>query len=69
MYFIVRVTLFFANNSLTEFHITIEFLHIFLDLEVIFNSHTMFINASLKEFTHVNNTRYSKLIAFEHFLY
>ena len=28
-YFIGRVTLFFANNSLTEYRITMEFLHNF----------------------------------------
>ena len=40
------VTLFFANNFLTQFRITMKFLHnIFLDHEVIFSSHTMFINA------------------------
>ena len=37
--FIGRVTQFFANNSLTEYRITIEFLHNF------------FINASIKDFT------------------
>ena len=46
-----RVTLFFANNSLMQFRITKKFLHNFLDPEVIFNSHTMFINAPTKEFT------------------
>ena len=50
MHFIGRVTLFFANKSLTECRITIKILHIFLD-PVIFSSHTMFINASTKEFT------------------
>ena len=35
MHFIGRVTLFFANNSLTECKITIEFCTIFLDPEVI----------------------------------
>ena len=30
MYFIGRVTLFFANNYLTEYRITMEFLHNFL---------------------------------------
>ena len=30
MYFIVRVTLFLANNYLTEYRLTMEFLHNFL---------------------------------------
>ena len=30
MYFIGRVTLSFANNFLTEYRITMKFLHIFL---------------------------------------
>ena len=46
-----RVTPFYANNSLTQCRITMKFLHIFLDPEVFFSSHTMFINASTKEFT------------------
>ena len=47
-----RVTLFFVNNYLTEYRITMKFLHnFFLDPEVIFSSHTMFINAPTKEFT------------------
>ena len=41
----------------------------FLDLEVILNSHTMFINASTKEFTLVNNAFPSHDVAFEHLLY
>ena len=71
MYFIGRITLFFANNSLTECQITMEFLHIFLDPEVIFSSHTMFINASTKEFTLCLlsiNAITSYDIAFEHLL-
>ena len=40
-----RVTLFFANNSLTYCRITMVFIHNFLDPEVIFISHTLFINA------------------------
>ena len=48
-YFIGRVTLFFADNNLTEYRITIwSFYTIFLDPDVFFNSHTMFINTSLK---------------------
>ena len=49
--------------------ITMKFLHIFLDPDVIFSSHTMFINASTKEFTLVNNAISSYDIAFEEFLY
>ena len=46
------VTLFFANNSLIQCRITMKFLHnFFLDPEVFFSSHTMFINAPTKEFT------------------
>ena len=40
-----------------------------LDLEVIFSSHIMFINASPKEFTLINNVIPSNDIAFEHLLY
>ena len=47
-----------------------EFLPIcFLDPEVIFSSHIMFINASTKEFTLVNNALPSHDVAFEHLLY
>ena len=47
-----------------------DFLHKFiLDPNVIFSSHTMFINASTKEFTPVNNAIPSYDIAFEHLLY
>ena len=42
-----------------------KFLHIFLHPDVIFSSHTMFINASTKEFTFVNNAISSYDIAFE----
>ena len=46
-----------------------EFLHnFFLNLEVIFSSHTMFFNTSTKEFTHVNYAIPSHDIAFEHVL-
>ena len=41
----------------------------FLNHEVIFSSHTMFINTSKKEFTLVNNAIPSQDIAIEHFLY
>ena len=64
-----RVTLFFANNSLTEGRITMEFFtQFFLNYEVIFSSHTMFINTSTKEFTLVNNAIPSHGIAFEDLL-
>ena len=57
-----------------ECRITMEFLHNFwknfLDSEVIFSSHTtMFINASTKELTLVNNAIPSYGTAFEHLLY
>ena len=65
-----RVTLFFANNSLTECRIAIKFLHnIFLTHEVIFSKHTMFINTSTKEFTLLNNATPNHDITFEHSLF
>ena len=65
-----RVTLLFADNFSTECQITMEFIHnFFLDPEVIFSSHIMFINASTKEFTFVNNAFASPDVAFEHLLY
>ena len=45
------------------------FAQVFLDLEVIFRSHTMVINASTKEFTPVNNAIPIYDIAFEQLLY
>ena len=42
------------------------FTQFFSDLEVIFSSHTMFINASTKEFILVNNDIASHDIALEH---
>ena len=69
MHFIGRVTMLFANNSLMECLITMKFLHIFLHPDVIFISHTMFINASTKEFTLVNNAIWSYDNAFEELLY
>ena len=71
MYFMNCVTLFFANNSIfnrMSDHNGI-FTQFFLDPEVIFSSHTIFINASTKEFTLVNNAFPSYDIAFEHLLY
>ena len=41
----------------------------FLDPEVISSSHIMFINASTKEFTLVNDVFPSHDVAFEHLLY
>ena len=70
MYFIGCVTLFFANNYLTESdHHGIIVTQFSLDPDVIFSSHTMFINISTKEFTLVNNAILSYDIAFEELLY
>ena len=69
MYFIGRVALFFANNSSTQCRITMKFSHNFFDPEVIFSSHTMFIDASSKVFTLVNNAIPSYDMAVEHLLY
>ena len=69
MHFIGCVTMLFANNSLMECLTTMKFLHIFfLHPDVIFSSQTMFINASTKEFTLVNNAISSYDIAFEELL-
>ena len=54
MHFIGRVTLFFANNSLTKFRSPKNFYTIFLDHEVIFSSHTAPFNPSTKDFTHMH---------------
>ena len=45
------------------------FTQFFLNHEVFFSSHTMFINTSTMEFTLVNNAIPSHGIAIEHFLY
>ena len=45
------------------------FTQFFLDPQVIFSSHTMFINTSTKEFTLVNKAIPSYDIAFEHLLF
>ena len=45
------------------------FTQFFLGPEVIFSSHTMFINAFTKEFTLVNNASPSHDVAYEHLLY
>ena len=45
------------------------FTQFFLNHEVFFNSHTMFINTSTKEFTLVNNAFPSHGTAIEHLLY
>ena len=61
MYFIGRVTLFFANNfsnGMSNHHG--NFIQFFLDNEeVIFSSHTMLINASTKDFTPVHLVTFS----------
>ena len=71
MYFIGRVTLFFAKkklfNRISNHHGILT--QYSLDPAVIFSSHTMFINASTKEFTLVNNAIPSYDIAFEELLY
>ena len=59
MHFIGRVTMLFANNSLMECLITMKFLHIFLHPDVFFSSHTMFINASTKDFTPIHLVTFS----------
>ena len=56
MYFIDRVTLFFVNNcnisiECRNFYTFLHPFHNFLHPEVNLTSHTMFINASAKEFT------------------
>ena len=51
-----------------EWNFTMEFSHdFFFDPEVIFISHTMFINASTNEFTLENNAIPNYDIAFEHY--
>ena len=69
MYFIGCVRLFFANNSYRNIGSPWNFYSILLDPEVIISSQTMFIDASTKEFTRVNNARPSYDVAFEHILY
>ena len=59
----------FRNNYLQNIGSPWNFYTIFLDPEVFFCLHTMFINASTKEFTLVNNSIPSYDIAFEHLLY
>ena len=60
MYFKGRVTLFFANNYLTEYRITMDFLTQFsLDPDIILSSHTMLINASTKDFTSIHLVTFS----------
>ena len=46
-----------------------EIFTIFLNHEIFFSSHTMFINTSTKEFTLVNNAIPSHGIPIEHFLH
>ena len=59
MHFIGRVTMLFSYNSLMECLITMKFLHIFLHPDIIFNSHTMLINASTKDFTPIHLVTFS----------
>ena len=69
MYFIGRLRLFFANNSvgMSDHHgILTQFF--FFYHEVTFSSHTMLINASTKEFALVNNAIPSYDIAFGNLL-
>ena len=59
--------MFFADNFSTECQITVKFFtQFFLDPEVIFSSHIMFINASTKGFTLVNHVFPSHDVVFEH---
>ena len=57
MYFICRVTLFFANNYLIEYHGI--FTQFFKDTAVIFSSHTVLINAATKDFTRIHLVTFS----------
>ena len=59
MYFKGRVTLFFANNYLTEYHHHGIFIQFFKDPVVIFSSHTMLINAFTKDFTLIHLVTFS----------
>ena len=58
-----------AKANCTENHVCTSCDKVVLDPAVIFSSHTMFINASTKEFTLVNNALQSYDIAFEEILY
>ena len=66
MHFITRVSRFFDNNFVTLSWITIRFQHnFFLHPYVIFSSHTTFLNYSTNEFTLVNNSLLSQIVALE----
>ena len=65
MHFTGRVTMLFAMCDHHEIFKHFFFLH----PDVILSSNTMFINASTKEFTLVNNSISSYDIAFEELLY
>ena len=56
-----NITLFFANDSLMQCWFIMEFFIqlFFLDPEVIYSSHTMFINAPTNEFTLTHLVTYS----------
>ena len=69
IYFIGPVTMLFAINSIMDCLITMKFYTFFLLPDEICSSHTMFINASTKEFTLVNNAISSYDISFEELLY
>ena len=59
MHFTGRVTMLFADNSLMECLITMKFYTFFLHPDIIFSSHTMFINASTKDFTPIHLVTFS----------
>ena len=54
-------------NGMSDHHEI--FTQLFSDPELILRSYIMFINASTKEFTRVNNASPSHDVAFEHLLY
>ena len=68
MHFITRVSRFFDNNFVTLSWIANRIQHSFLHPYVIFSSHTTFLNYSTNEFTLVNNSLLSQIVALEHSL-
>ena len=64
-----RVTLFLPITIQQNIGSPWHFYTIFLDPDAIFSSHNMFINASTKEFTLVNNAIPSYDIVVEHLPY
>ena len=69
MHFITRVSRFFDNNFVTLSWIANKFQHnVFLHPYVIFNSHATFLSYSTNEFTLVNNSLLSQIVALEHLL-